>query len=260
MPFLKKTQKNQPLSKLWDMKAQKCGLRHTVFSANGDEYTGEWLDNKKHGKGTHVWKNGAIYVGDWKFGKRDGYGTYSILLPETNGYARQYFGTWKNGKKHGYGTSFYGNSAVYEGEWSADHRIGSGRMYYDNGDVYEGEWMKDKPHGKGTIRYANGNRYEGSWKDGKKDGDGTFHYLDKGQLYEGFWVDGVAKCGTLSDVGRDEAPTPTKYPIPKVHLLDMQLVLMESQSAHKKNKKINGTFQTVEAPVLQAFSKPMFCT
>lgn len=26
----------------------------------------------------------------------------------------------------------------------------------------------------------------------------------------------MAKCGTLSDHGRDEAPIPTKYPIPKV--------------------------------------------
>lgn len=29
-------------------------------------------------------------------------------------------------------------------------------------------------------------------------------------------MDGVAKCGTLSDFGRDEAPTQTKYPIPQV--------------------------------------------
>ena len=70
---------------------------------------------------------------------------------------------------------------------------------------------------------ANENRYEGNWKYGKKNGHGKFFYLDKGQLYEGFWVDGVAKCGTVSDFGRDEAPTPTIYPIPKVHTLSFEV-------------------------------------
>jgi hypothetical protein len=50
MPHLKQEQKNQPLWKEWDYKAQKKGVRHTVYSVNGDEYTGEWLDNKKDGK------------------------------------------------------------------------------------------------------------------------------------------------------------------------------------------------------------------
>ncbi|KAM4635180.1 MORN repeat-containing protein 3 [Polymixia lowei] len=232
MPHLKKTRNGEPLAKLWDSKVHKCGLRHTVYSVNGNEYTGEWLDNKKHGKGTQVWmKDGAIYDGDWKCGKRDGYGTYSKLFQATKEYARQYCGGWKNDRKHGYGTYFYSNSAFYEGEWSEDQRSGWGRMYYDNGDIYEGEWMMNKRHGQGIIRFANENRYEGSWKDGKKNGNGRFYYLDKGQLYEGFWVDGVAKCGAISDFGRDEAPMPTKYPIPKVHLLDAQLVLMESQLA-----------------------------
>lgn len=49
-----------------------------------------------------------------------------------------------------------------------------------------------------------------------KNGNGKFYHSDKGQLYEGFWVDGVAKCGTLSDFGRNEAKTPTEYPIPQV--------------------------------------------
>lgn len=63
---------------------------------------------------------------------------------------------------------------------------------------------------------ANGNWYEGNWQDGKRSGDGKFWYASKGLLYEGFWVDGVAKCGTMSDLGRDEAPAPPKYPFPKV--------------------------------------------
>lgn len=50
MPFLKRPPTSPPLSTLLDIKSQKCGLRHTVFSASGNEYTGEWQNNKKHGE------------------------------------------------------------------------------------------------------------------------------------------------------------------------------------------------------------------
>lgn len=63
---------------------------------------------------------------------------------------------------------------------------------------------------------ANGNWYEGGWREGKKNGRGKVYFPDKGQLYEGFWVDGDAKCGTLSDFERDEAESLTKFPIPQV--------------------------------------------
>ncbi|CAN9504882.1 unnamed protein product [Ophioblennius macclurei] len=232
MPYIK-SQENLSASTLLDIKSQKCGLRHTVYSVTGNQYTGEWQNDKKHGNGTQVWKkSGAIYQGEWKCGKRDGCGTYSVLTPESKEYVKKYSGQWKHGKKHGYGTYFYKNAALYEGEWSEDQRSGWGRMYYDNGDIYEGEWLKDKSHGEGIIRFANGNWYEGSWRDGRKNGNGKFYYCDKGQLYVGLWVDGAAKCGTVTDFGRDEAPTPPKYPIPKVHLLDVELVLQEAESAH----------------------------
>jgi hypothetical protein len=60
------------------------------------------------------------------------------------------------------------------------------------------------------------NRYEGSWKNGIKNGPGKFYYLDKGQVYEGVWVDDIAKCGEMKDFGRDSVPDPTPYPIPVV--------------------------------------------
>lgn len=63
---------------------------------------------------------------------------------------------------------------------------------------------------------ATDNRYEGSWKDDQKNGPGKFFYLDKGQMYEGVWVDNIAKCGNITDFGRDGAPEPTQYPIPEV--------------------------------------------
>ena len=50
MPIHKTPKKRQPLWKEWDKLAQKEGVRAPVSSVNGDVYTGEWSDNKKHGK------------------------------------------------------------------------------------------------------------------------------------------------------------------------------------------------------------------
>jgi len=48
MPFLKSPKRPESW-KCSDELAQKKGILHTVYSINGDEYTGEWLNNKKHG-------------------------------------------------------------------------------------------------------------------------------------------------------------------------------------------------------------------
>lgn len=50
MPITKHPKVTEPLWKEWDYKAQKKGVRNTVYSVNGDQYTGEWNDNKKNGE------------------------------------------------------------------------------------------------------------------------------------------------------------------------------------------------------------------
>nr|XP_036870002.1 MORN repeat-containing protein 3 isoform X2 [Manis javanica] len=241
MPISKCPQKSEPLWKEWDQKAQKNGLRHQVYAVNGDCYVGEWKDNMKHGKGKQIWKkNGAIYEGDWKFGKRDGYGTLSLPDQEMGKYKRVYLGWWKKDKKAGYGIQFFGPRKYYEGEWCGSKRSGWGRMYYSNGDTYEGQWRNDKPDGEGMLRLENGNRYEGHWQRGMKNGSGRFFHLDHGQLFEGFWVDDVAKCGTLIDFGRDEAPEPTQFPIPEVKILDPDSVLEEALALFRKSEDEEG--------------------
>ncbi|XP_077015886.1 MORN repeat-containing protein 3 [Tamandua tetradactyla] len=241
MPMVKCPQKSDPLWKEWDRKALKNGLRHQVYTVHGDCYVGEWKDNLKHGKGTQIWKEkAAIYEGDWKFGKRDGYGTLSLTDRETGKSRRVYSGWWKSDKKSGYGIQFYGPQEYYEGEWCGNQRSGWGRMYYRDGDIYEGQWLKDKHHGEGMLRLKNGNRYEGYWQRGMKNGSGRFFHLDRGHLFEGFWVDDVAKCGTMIDFGRDEAPAPTQFPIPQVKIVDPDGVLAEALAMLKKGTKEEG--------------------
>ena len=50
MPLKKPAKDFKPLWKEWDRDAQKHGQRNTVYFVNGDQYTGEWKDNKKCGK------------------------------------------------------------------------------------------------------------------------------------------------------------------------------------------------------------------
>ena len=75
-------------------------------------------------------------------------------------------------------------------------------------------------------------RYEGNWDNDLKHGDGKFFYLDKGQQYEGTWVDGTAKCGIFIDLQRQNAEDPTQYPLPELGLFDPRAVLAESRREH----------------------------
>ena len=184
MPIQKHPKKREPSWKEWDKLAQKEGIRHAVYDVSGDVYTGEWKNNKKHGKlilrphklscghtyivgkGTQEWKSrGSTYDGDWFEGMRHGFGTYSVRVDDS--YAKEYAGGWKNDKKHvstrdhytwiisflqGYGTNFYSPKKYYEGEWYAGKRSGWGRMYYADGSTYEGEWFDDKQSGKGILK------------------------------------------------------------------------------------------------------------
>lgn len=41
-------------------------MHKIVYWTSGEQYQGEWLDNKKHGKGTMTYKNGDRYEGEWE--------------------------------------------------------------------------------------------------------------------------------------------------------------------------------------------------
>uniref|UniRef100_A0A1I8FQ90 MORN repeat-containing protein 3 n=1 Tax=Macrostomum lignano TaxID=282301 RepID=A0A1I8FQ90_9PLAT len=214
---------SEPLWKEWDRKADKAGLRNTIYSVRGDEYTGEWEANKKQGRGTQVWKGtGAMYEGDWRDGRRCGrFGVYSVPLPNVLWWLegrqaarlRREIGTAKERILRG--ANFTPISAAAAG----------GRMYYADGSVYEGEWLNDQRCGQGMLRLPNENRYEGEWRD---NGPGKFYYLSTGQIYEGVWKDDVAKCGAYERLRAGGGANPTQYPISEIKLADPQKVLEDA--------------------------------
>ncbi len=46
--------------------------------ANGDEYTGDFTENARTGKGTYKWTTGETYTGEFLDGKMHGFGTYDF--------------------------------------------------------------------------------------------------------------------------------------------------------------------------------------
>ena len=73
-------------------------LIQNQINVKDENYLGEWLNNKKHGKGYEYYKNGNIkYKGEFFNDKYEGNGKYYF---ENGNY---YEGNWKNGKMNGKG-------------------------------------------------------------------------------------------------------------------------------------------------------------
>lgn len=91
------------------------------------DYTGDWVDGKKQGKGTFKWVNGMSYEGDWVNNRRNGYGIFS----------------WPNKQR-------------FEGEWKDDVRHGPGVLHMPDGTKMEGVWTNDVLNGKVRLFNAQG--------------------------------------------------------------------------------------------------------
>ena len=112
----------------------------------GDQYVGEWKDDKMHGHGTYTFGPGEFegdkYVGEFKGSKFHGHGTYTYDEGD------KYVGEYKDGKQHGHAT----------------YTFGPGKF---EGDKYVGEYRDGKFHGHGTYIRADGGVYVGEYKHGK---------------------------------------------------------------------------------------------
>jgi hypothetical protein len=95
-----------------------------------EEYRGQWLNNKPHGFGEHIWHTIDTSVNS------------ELTLKYVDRHASQqqnnkYVGQWKNGERNGYGVFYYANGSNYKGK--NGELDGYGVFYYVNGSNYKGE-------------------------------------------------------------------------------------------------------------------------
>lgn len=74
-------------------------------------YEGEWMQDKKHGKGREVMEDGCVYEGEYKDGVRHGEGKYTFEDGSV------YQGYWLDNMMEGYGDYKFASGRVYEGEF-----------------------------------------------------------------------------------------------------------------------------------------------
>ena len=210
------------------------GVFHNCFGTftfpSGNEYVGEWKDDKRHGYGTFRFVDGDKYVGEYKDDKRHGHGTYIFGPGEFEG--DKYVGEWKDDNPWEgieYSASGKVQGTYSNGEWCEECEPNANQLalvreidpslitaalppcptsgYFDNcfgaymdpdGDKYVGEWKDDKRHGHGTSTLADGDQHVGEYKDGKPHGQGAYTWAD-GDKYVGEYKDGSAWTGITYD-------------------------------------------------------------
>lgn len=189
---------------------------------NKDIYDGEFLSNKRHGKGEMncsdrkvinghwlndllvgfvkvIYSNNDIYKGNFVNNKRHGKGKIKYYNENC---ISLYDGEWEDDLKHGTGVLTLGNGYVLYGLWQLDKMINSGRIVYTNGDVYEGQWTYEMEkqrldvihniykNGVGKYIYKNGDIYEGHFVNDSMNGKGKFKYIS-GVVYNGEWMNSL---------------------------------------------------------------------
>ena len=185
-----------------EWKDDKMNGQGTFTRSNGEQYVGEWKDDNMNGQGTFTWSKGDQCVGEWKDGKMNGQGTYTWSDGE------QYIGGFKDGNFHG------------QGQYSSDDGKKASRLYYRNKrkemrGIYTTQSQKSIISSlislcsdsiinlESLYTYPIGVVIKGLWEDGNvikldagchsgncMSGFGSYTSID-GSIYLGEWNDGL---------------------------------------------------------------------
>ncbi|KAG7347750.1 TIR domain containing protein [Nitzschia inconspicua] len=126
-----------------------CGKRTgtgTMFHRDGSCYTGDWLNNKMHGKGQRTFANGDVYVGAYQHGQRCG--GPDCKLKFSNG--DLYVGNWDSNYFHGFGRYYFADGTVLEGNFQRGKKQGKFKRQKPNGDLDILRYENDQAVGNGV--------------------------------------------------------------------------------------------------------------
>ena len=161
-------------------KKQKCQPRFVLMYEDGSVYMGSGHNNIPSGYGTMQYANGDSYTGDFLNGKFNGCGEHQ------SGTSGRYVGEWHNGLRKGHGRWEGPNGEIYEGTFARDVYHGKGTLYVDNKLRYRGEWCYGTLHGDGIL-HTNEGEYVGQFSHDQRHGYGEQTYTEHSSTYKGKW-------------------------------------------------------------------------
>jgi hypothetical protein len=184
------------------------GYGEYKFSSGGGTFKGFFTNKTLNGYGTLDFANGDNYSGNFVDGKKNGFGIYSWSTSNT-----QYYGEWKNDKMHGYGyvvtngettqAGIYSDSKLItdlfieykNGKVTGDNCLGNcingfGSFQYDNGDVYTGIFLNGNPSKTGSLRWKKHNSFYTGEFDAYGQINGTGMYVNTNYIYFGSITNG----------------------------------------------------------------------
>ena len=140
---------------------------------HGWVYSGEWVNDKRHGKGKLYDQHGAlVYDGEFVNNIVNGEGHHHYTSVMMRG--SDFKGTFINGKKEGDGILTYKDGTVlYKGTYVHDTWHGEGEWQDLYGTWYKGTFVLGKRTGSGEVQLSNGHFYKGDFLDGKYHGKGV---------------------------------------------------------------------------------------
>ena len=127
-----------------------CGLIHTP------SFRGYIRYEMKHGRGTVIDEEGNQYNGEWNNDKA--FGTMDVSYVSGD----KYSGPLKDLKRHGFGTFYKVNGDSFRCHWEGDVIHGKGTSI-ENGVSYTGEWQYGLKTGRAIVQERDGIKYDTLW-------------------------------------------------------------------------------------------------
>jgi len=165
-------------------------------------YTGQWLDNQRHGHGSLVRNDGGRFDGCWLEDRPSGRGCETLSTSS-------YTGDFRRGRRHGHGYCLFNDGRECVGEWADGRLHGCARMQWPDGARYEGEFRSNRRSGQGVFTWPDGRTYSGEWHMGVQHGRGTYTDGDD-YVVTGSWKNGEKmddECrGLITPFSSHDAP------------------------------------------------------
>ena len=149
----------------------------------GRIYEGFWQQGHWHGTGKCTNAMGDVYVGEFVLDKKEGKGT--LLFFD----GREFTGRFQKDQMRE-GTLYFQDGSYYQGMLRNGKRNGFGLYVFNDRSQYEGQWEDDKMHGRGKMEWSDGGWYNGDWEHGIQHGIGTEVLPDRTLRHNGRWEHG----------------------------------------------------------------------